>query len=149
MLTKLRILAAVLFCGGLFGSGFLVATWRAGAHETRVVEQRDLAYRALVKKMVDDANADNERTRIRESELGAAIAAEREQSEGLRREIQDRPVIRKTVAIAVAGECPAPVADVDWMFFAEIYNRAATGAAAGVADDRHAAVSVPVANASF
>lgn len=143
--------ARLIFRGALvvaaFGAGFQVAVWRADARLTRELEQRAKAQRSMAEQMVEAARAANERTYMRESELLTAIDGERNQSEALRREIQERPVIRQVVQVPVAGVCPA-VPSVDWGVWVSAYNRAATGAPAGAANGRDATLLTHAANAS-
>lgn len=147
LFRKARFIASVALIAAAFGAGFQVATWRADARLTRELEQRAKAQRSMAEQMAEATRAANERTYMRESELLGAIDAERNYTEGLRREIQDRPVIRQTVHVPVAGVCPA-VPTIELSVFVDSYNRAATGAAASPADGRDAVVLTHAANAS-
>lgn len=129
-----------------FAAGFVVATWRDDAHAAREIAQRETAYRETVAKMVTGIIEDNARTAERENALVAVLGGSRQEAEGLRREIADRPVIRQVVSEPVAGRC-APVPSLGWSVFADLYNRAATGAPAeGAPDAGHAVVPVVVAD---
>lgn len=143
---KAKLIVAGAAIVAAFAAGFQVASWRADARRARELELHAAAQSAMAAQMAEAHRADQERTHVRESELAALIGAEREQTEALRREIQDRPVIRQVVRVPVAGECPAEPS-VDWSVFVDAYNRAATGAAAGAPDAGDAVVPGRAADA--
>jgi len=140
--VNLRLLAAGIGLAAAFVGGFQVATWRAEARYQKERQAAADAYYASVQQAVAETQAANERTRVREAELAGQLTMARQETEGLRREIAERPVIRQIVRQPTpAGECPA-VPTVDWGVFATLYNRAASGAAAPrAADARDGAVS--------
>lgn len=127
-----KIIAAVIGLSAAFGSGWKVATWKLESEYLDQENARITAIQMQLDAKIAEVNGINARTVQRESELLAAIDAEREVAEGLRDEIETRPVITETirVPIEVGGEftCPA-VPTVDWRVFADAYNRAATGSA--------------------
>ena len=146
---RLKAIILGLSVAAAFAGGFTVATWRAGAQATDAIAQREAAYQRLVREMNEAIAADNARTQARETDLANQLADAHQQTEDLRREIAERPVVRQVVRTPVAGEC-APVATVDWGVFAELYNRAAAGSPApGAADARDATLSRDVVRPAF
>lgn len=148
-MMRLKAIILGLSVAAAFIAGFTVATWRAAAQRVNEIERREVVFRGLVEQMNAEVAAANVRTQTREAALAAELASAQQQTEDLRREIAERPVVRQVVRTQVAGEC-APVPTVDWSVFAQLYNRAATGAAApGAADDRDDVVSEGAAGNSF
>lgn len=147
MLHKLRIAGVAIAIAGSFAAGFQVAAWRAGARDARELEVTNRAWQARAAEFERRIAEDNAATAAREADLLIVLEAERSQSEALRREIQDRPVIRHTVSVPVAGECLAqPV--IDWGVLSRLYNAAATGSApTGATDGGNAVLPAGAADA--
>ena len=120
-----KLLAIVFGAVAAFASGFQVATWRERAHEERDQERMDAAYRAQVDAMVKQIDAENAASAARETVLTLSIDSAKRDSESLRHEIENRPVIRQIVETPVNGQCPA-VPAVDWRVFQHEFDCAAT-----------------------
>jgi len=147
-MMRLKAIILGLSVVAAFAAGFAVSKWRADAQRVEEIAKREAVFQEFVAETNARIAEDNARTQARESELAGALEGERQQTEGLRREIEERPVIRQVVRTAVAGECAA-VPAVDWGLFAELYNRAAAGAPAARAPDAGDAAVSRVAVVAF
>jgi hypothetical protein len=126
-----RFFAMLGFMGIMFALGWNVHGWKLGYEFNQAEYIRQENFRLAMENNAKWVNNVNAKTMAREKELQSELTRVREESEELRHEIQNRPVIRQVVREAVVGAdgvatCPA-VPSVDWRVFQDFYNRAATG----------------------
>jgi hypothetical protein len=115
----------------MFVAGWKVHGWKLGYEFNQAEFARQENFRKAMEANAAWVAKVNEETAAREQSLLVELEEVKHQSEELRNEIQNRPVIRQVVREAVVSAdgsavCP-PTPSVDWSVFQDLYNRAATG----------------------